>query len=43
MVREHGLKLRQDLSYLAAAEDVLQGYVNVEVLQNLQGLFLCLF
>lgn len=40
---QHELELKQASSYLAAAEDIRQGHLNVEVLQNLQGLFSCLF
>lgn len=38
--REPGLEPAS--SYLAAAEDVTQGHLHVEVLQHLQRLFLCL-
>lgn len=38
--REPGLEPAS--SYLAAAEDVTQGHLHVEMLQHLQRLFLCL-
>lgn len=40
---ERAPQLQPAPSYLAAAEDIGQGHLHVEVLQDLHGLFLCLF
>lgn len=43
LASEREPQLKPAASYLAAAEDICQGHLNVEVLQNLHGLFFRLF